>query len=258
MAHGKDPSPLFEIIHRSPKSSRRGVRVPEWMRQAEEMEKHVEAAEPTVAPGQRGPRWWTGWWSRPVRFRLQAGVLLMCGLAVLLLVLVSLFVGVEYQKRRAATLAYKLGQEEREIGPLQEKDPNPGLIPRNITRNTVAPDATPAPPKQSGATGNADDPRQPGLNYFRLIELPQAAREEGAKAVEFLKENGVDAGLVSVNNGRSYKLLALRGFDRVGSPEAQAYGEKLKQLGRMWKAKFKAVSSDWHDLYPEKYVPGRT
>jgi hypothetical protein len=257
MAHGKDPSPLFEIIHRSPRASRRGVRVPDWMRHADAMEKEVSAAEPTVS-ATAGPRAaWLNWWSRPVRFRLQLGVLVMFGIAVMLAVVVAMFVGMELQKRRAADLAMKWALNEREIEDLQERDPNYGLVPRTVERASSVGEGLRAPPSSAGAAGRAEDPRVPGLNYFRLVELPGSAMDEGLRAIEFLRSNQIDAALIPVNNGRSYKLMALRGFERIGNAEAKAYRDRLETLGRLWKARHKG-SSDWHDLIAEKYVPGRT
>jgi hypothetical protein len=259
MSHGKDPSPLFEIIHKSPKSARRGVRVPDWMRQAEEMEQRVEAAEPNTASGATGgPPRWVAWWFRSVRFRLQLGVLVMCGVAVAAAVVVALFVGMEIENRQSLELARTYDEFYRqEIEPRQEENPDYGLVPTGVERTSPIPAGVTPPPRHRGAAGSPDDPRQPGFNYFRLIELPTSAREEGSRAVTFLKENGVDAAMIPVNNGRSYKLLALRGFDRIGVPEAKTYRERLEMLGRLWKAKHKG-SSDWHDLIAEKYVPGRT
>lgn len=258
MSHGKDPSPLFEIIHKSARSSRRGVKVPDWMRRAEEMEERVGAAEPTVAAGKGSPPAILAWWSRPVRFRLQVGMVLLLGLAVVIAVVVAMFVGMEVQHRKSLGLAENYAaQYQKDIEPAQEKDPNFGLIPGNITRSSPLPDGVKPPKGYAGASGNAEDPRQPGLNYFRLTALPGSGKDEGQRAVEFLRENGIDAGLIPVNNGRSWKLLALRGFDRIGSPEAKGHAEQLRKLGRLWKAQHKG-SSDWNDAIFEKYVPGRT
>lgn len=264
MAHGKDPSPLFEIIHRSPKSTRRGVRVPEWMRQAEEMEQRVEAAEPTVSTnGHAGPRRWLAWWYRPVRFRLQLGVLVMCGVAVLAGVIVALFVGMEIEKRQSLDQARTYAElYNREIAPLQEREPDYGLVPPSVKRASPVPEGLTAPPRNRGAAGSADDPRVPGQNYFVLMELPRSGgAEEGRRAIEFLKGNGVDAGVLLINNGK-YKLVALKAFDRVGTPgsrppEVKTFEDRVKSLGRLWKAKH-GGSWDWRDAYPEKYVPGRT
>src|ERR1051325_10877635 len=101
MSQGKDPTPLFEIIHKAPRGGPKAVRVPEWMRRADEMERQVEAAQPTT-PGSASTRpLWLGWWYRPIRFRLQTGVLVLTGAAVVAVMVVVFLIGRKVQERRA-------------------------------------------------------------------------------------------------------------------------------------------------------------
>jgi hypothetical protein len=130
-----------------------------------------------------------------------------------------------------------------------------GLIPssvRGVEAQTAGASAT-----SSGAVLDSDDdPREPGLNYFRLVTMPGNARASGERAVRFLRRNGVDAALVPMKNNNSLKLIALRGFESPNSdPAARQFKRRLQSLGREWKAQHRG-SSDWEDLYPEKYRPG--
>lgn len=102
---------------------------------------------------------------------------------------------------------------------------------------------------------NFNDPRVSGLNYFCLATIPKAGRDHGLRAVEFLSRNEVDAQLVADHNGRSLKLVALKGFEKPGSDaDAREYEYLLRTLGRKWKRLHKGAS-DWSDLYAEKYRP---
>ena len=50
--------------------------------------------------------------------------------------------------------------------------------------------------------------------------------------------------------------MALRGFAQpLSDLEAKRLEYRLKALGRSWKAQHNG-SSDWRDLYAEKYRPG--
>jgi len=251
---GKDPTPLFEIIHKAPRGPRRGVRVPEWIRRADEMERQVETAEPTVPPDPSAPPAWRSWWSRPIRFRLQSGVLALAGTAMLALVVVAFLIGMRFQERLIRQEQIEYVAIDQTLDPVREKPANRALIPTSVERNLPVTGGA-APPRGAGAAGDPADPREPGLNYFRLVTLPDSAVGEGQKAVSFLQSQGVDAVLIPVNNGRSYKLIALPGFTRIGSPEAKKFEDRLKSLGRLWKSGHRG-SSDWNDLLAEKYKPG--
>jgi hypothetical protein len=254
MSHGKDPTPLFEIIHKAPRSAPRAVRVPEWMRRAEEMERQVEVAQPTT-PGSASTRpAWLAWWYRPVRFRLQMGILAVAGLTVLAALVVAFLIGTKYEERKIYADDLAWSAADRTLEPLRQQPANTSLIGRSVPRNLPVSESAPAPPRGAGAAGSPADPREPGLNYFRLVTLPASAATEGHRAVSFLQAQGIDAVLLPDNNGRAVKLMALPGFAKPGSPEGKKFEERLKSLGRSWKAQHRG-SSDWSDLLAEKYKP---
>lgn len=237
---------------------RTGVALPAWMKN----KSRPAASAPTNQGDAREPARWVVWLLSPLTLRIsRAGFIAgLATLAVSVLVLFSL--GRYYQYRAMNEAWFDYEQQLPLINESQQTPVNSQLIPPTVER-TDAPsptlqsstgvDAPPPDPTRAKPT----DPRQAGLNYFRLLQIPATGLDEGQKAVEFLASHGIDAVLISVNNGRSYKLLALRGFDRVSDPEAQKYADSLKRLGRLWKAKHKGFS-DWQGIYAEKYIPGRT
>lgn len=253
MSQGKETTPLFEIIHKAPRGAPRAVRVPQWMQHAEEMERQVEVAQPT-APGSASTRSrWLSWWYRPVRFRLQMGVLALVALAALALVVVAFLIGLKYHERRMIQQDVQWDAAQQSLEPVRQQPVDSQLIPPAVPRNLPAEGAS--LPGGAGASGQAADPREPGLNYFRLVTLPASAAEEGTRAVAFLQRSGIDAVLIAENNGRSLKLMALPGFSGPGSPDARKFAERIKTLGRQWKSQHRG-SSDWGDLLAEKYKPG--
>ncbi|MBI1368082.1 MAG: hypothetical protein GC162_05450 [Planctomycetes bacterium] len=256
MVSPKDPSPPFEIVNRPGASKRRGMELPKWMRREEEP---TQAAGPVrETSGGSGGGGMVGeakrWWTKPVAFRLPQGTLVMLGLGALVLIIVAYLIGDRMGRRSISAFARNYQEQLKPLESIREAPPT-RMIPSTITGAATDSDGTPLP-NLPGAGGVEDDPRQPGMNYFRLISLPANA-DEAQKAVAFLKANGVDAGAIPFNNGRSVKLLALRGFENpLSDPVARDFADRLKMLGRKWKSQ-EHGSSDWKDLYPEKYRPGR-
>jgi hypothetical protein len=205
--------------------------------------------------GAAGEAWQAGAMvlTRPVVFHLPLASLVVIGMAVIGLVIAVGVIGFEsgQQRSQASEQSYdKLVEPLRE---LRDKPPK-ALIPATVAG--VEASAARAPDQAVTATGTTGDPRQAGLNYFRLTVLPSSAKEELLRATTYLKTNGVDAALIPVNNGRSLKLVALRGFAKPYSdPAAKQYENDLKALGRRWKSQEKGTM-DWKDMIPEKYKPG--
>lgn len=286
MAKGKDQSPLFEIIRDGQQAKRGRLPLPAWMRrskpaagQEEEPaappEPAGESVSPAGSPSAQAPEpaaaseptdgetgdghspGVAGWLQAPVELRPTRGKLLGIAAGGLALLAGAYWAGLEVGRDWALNRkeAYQAGVDS--LAEYRQQSPKPGLVPSSVAGvEAGAGESSPsAPPASQGATGRADDPRKPGLNYFRLTTIPPSGRAAGQRAVRFLKRNGVDAALIATNNG-ALKLIALEGFRRPGSdPEARQYAQRLRRLGRQWEAQHDG-SSDWSDMIAEKYKPG--
>lgn len=197
-----------------------------------------------------------GWLAQPIDLRVTHGrALAVSGIA--LVVLISTFMLGRMVGRETAQANQQSYQSQREAlydaaGPVED-----GLIPDSVNGvETQTAGAGAGSGGGSAVLGSENDPREAGLNYFRLETVPSNGREEGRAAVRFLRQNGVDAALIPIKNGNSLKLVALRGFESPYSDQAaQQFKRKLESLGRAWKTQHDG-SSDWMDMYPEKYRPG--
>jgi hypothetical protein len=241
------------------------MELPEWMRR--QQARQAAEADPvqtvTPAAGERSGGdggggigdWQAGivrWWTFPLAFRLPRGTVVMLGAGALVVVILAYLIG--HRIGRSDTIRFNQHYEQAvsSLEPVREK-PVQRLIPSTV--EGVSDAGSIGVPDLPGARGEAD-PREGGLNYFRLTSIPASAQEVG-KIIDFLKGHGVDAAAIPINNGRSVKIVALRGFaNPLSDPDARAYAEQLKKLGRRWKSQ-EHGSSDWKDLYPEKYRPGR-
>ncbi len=159
---------------------------------------------------------------------------------------------------RRAMQAYR--NQSDPLKPFRETPVNSGLIPRTVSR-IDAQGAAPVNPSLAESNDDpalaVDDPREPGLNYFRMLQIDASYAAEADRVIRFLATQGVDAAAIPINNGRFVKVVALRGFQRVGDEAAVAYKRDLQRLGRKWKTEHKGTT-DWNDLYAEKFIPGRT
>jgi hypothetical protein len=193
------------------------------------------------------------WMTRPVMLRLPLMSWVVFGLIFIGLIAVAVSIG--YQTGQKITVETEQSYDKA-VGALAAVKDQPAkpLLPASVT-GVDASVALP-PPKAETANGTVGDPRQGGLNYYRMTVLPAASKPELLRAVEFLKKNGFDATLIPVNNGRSLKLVALAGFAKpLSDPAAKKYESDLKALGRKWKTQEKGAT-DWKDMIPEKYKPG--
>jgi len=220
--------------------------------------------------------------SSPLVMRLPRGTVMLYGAVGVGMLIGAFMLGQMQQRRSDAALMTDYEVQAHSLSRVAAEPVNPKLIPPSVdtvpmqTPGSYTHGSQSTPPRRpagaSGAHGDGSatgptgtpaiatdfDPRQAGLNYFRLQVMPDAGREEGLAAVAFLRENGVDATLIPINNDRSLKLIVLQGFARPNSdPAAQQYKSRLKTLGRLWESKHDG-STDWGDMFPEKYIPGRT
>ena len=228
------------------------------------------AEQPSAEPESDRPRAARSWLSKRMVFRLPRSTLIALGGAVAGLVVVAFLLGRFIGQQAASDRYLELQQSAASFDEVRTGEPNRSLIPGSVPRvGTGGEGATPVvsgeqagepdvppPPGRTASASSAGDPRQPGLNYFRLLAIPASARSDGERAVAFLADHGIDAALIPVNNGRFLKLIVLEGFESPRTnARAQRLKDRLRALGREWKAEHRG-GTDWQDLLAEKYKPG--
>lgn len=107
--------------------------------------------------------------------------------------------------------------------------------------------------------GEADDPRQLGLNYLVAATLPP---DEAEKAAAFLASRGLEVAVVPRDNRSSQReVVVLRGFaaGTINGPEALELQERLRELGREYRRELRgpAIFADswWKKHSPRKAQP---
>lgn len=232
---------LFEQIRPDAESQRDRYRVPEWAQPGQQVDRADTTDQPWAAVS--GIRYWMG---TLVGLRLRRGSVVVILLVMVGLLALSFYLGSEYSRGAAMDeLAVRSPVHDIRDGPINEAL----LAPRGPTGS--GPDGSLSP---SGAVSDARGSRQPGLNYFRLMLVPDDYRTDAERAQAFLVSHGIDSQLISVKNGRFWKLVVLHGFSSPRTdPAAQALNDQLRRLGRLWKSEHKGAT-DWADLYPEKYL----
>lgn len=188
------------------------------------------------------------WLREPISFHPTRGMLITVGAATVAILAGTFLLGQQIGFAGAAESASEAEQASASMAPHRNQQPNPEILP---------PDPDDPQPDNTDRRSNGDDPREPGLNYFHLVRLGTGSdsRSYGQQAVQFLEANGIDAALIPTNNGQALELVVLRGFARpLSDPEAQRFKDRLRSLGRKWKAE--NGGSAWQDLYPAKYQPG--
>jgi hypothetical protein len=208
------------------------------------------SAAPPPPPSAASVREWVAGAKRPLVLRIPRGAIALAALGLVVLLFAAYWVGRQRGIAASAINDQSLAQNQRQerrtaLENLQSQGPpsavNPLTSPtgRPSAPRGVSPAADPAP-------GTPGGPRS-GLYYFVLA----TTNHDGAEnLVAFLKENGVDAAAVSRNNGRSFQVMALRGFTRE-EIKALAYRDYEKQLhavGRRWAALSKS-NKDLGDMY---------
>jgi hypothetical protein len=102
------------------------------------------------------------------------------------------------------------------------------------------------------ARGLVADPRQKGLNYLRLADLPRADAEG---AIAFLNANGLDVMGIPVDTPRWaskndgsvqwYALYVNQGLTReqLGLPGKTALESQVRKLGEIWQRQHRGSSN---------------
>ncbi len=178
--------------------------------------------------------------------RVPMGFVWLIGVGVLLLATVAYAFGFSRGKTAgfAEGVNQQLGQEQARVTTRAVQDP--------LASATASPDvaAPAAAPETASATG---DPRRKGAWYFRIVTGPTQAG--GEALVAFCRSEGLDARMVSDDNGKSRKIIVLPGLagpEARKSADGQALEAKIKSVGQRWKAKAKGNRS-FDDAQLEPY-----
>jgi len=245
----------FEVI-RSESNKGARLEVPEWWQSSKGGGRGDRGG--SSDPERR--RGLAAWLAEPIRLRVARGLAILIVLLVLAILVGAYQLG---RQRAGAGAEAGLARSKERLNELRNQ-PVDSLLLRSVAATEGG--AGPAEGDPASAAGVAANPggsrpanrtasrqaRVPGLNYFCLVTVPEANRAELEKARQFLKQNRVDAIIQPVDNSQ-LQLIALPGFARPYSPEAEEFKSLLRVLGRAYKAK--DGGTDWSDLYAIKYSP---
>jgi hypothetical protein len=185
--------------------------------------------------------------------RVPMGFVWLIGVGVLVLGVIAYQFG--FSRGKAAGfdegVRQQLGQETARSTTRAVQDPLAPTTPQAAPPQPVTPVVTASAPLDPAPAGG--DPRRKGAWYFRIVT--GATQAGGEALVAFCRENGLDARMVSDDNGKSRKIVVLPG---LAGPEArktsdgQALEAKIKSVGQRWKAKAKGNRS-FDDAQLEPY-----
>ena len=192
--------------------------------------------------------------------RIPLGFVWLLGVAVLVLAVIAYAFG--YGRGKTAGFAEGVSQKvEEQVAqagvrgvrdPLRQPAPTPAPAAPVATVPAPAPvpAESPAAPRQVATTGG--DPRQAGYWYFTLARPSAAGAEE---MLAFCRAEGLDAHLISEDNGKSRKIIVLpplANAEARKTPAGQALEAKIRKAGDRWKAKAKG-NRNFSDAYPELF-----
>ncbi len=104
----------------------------------------------------------------------------------------------------------------------------------------------------SELTDAGPDPRRDGWYYFVLAHPPP---DKAQPMVDFLRDNGLDAHAVSVNNARLRKVIVLPGYADKADRQSKAIKDleaRIRAVGLRWKNQVRG-NRDFGDAYPERF-----
>ncbi|MCP3906159.1 MAG: hypothetical protein GY715_21250 [Planctomycetes bacterium] len=128
----------------------------------------------------------------------------------------------------------------------EELDRAPGIA-APPPRDERVPVSVPVLDERGWGPVNAD-PRQADRHYLVLAET----RPEGAlRLAEFAREEGLETYVITSNNPRFRRVIALPGLPSGSevSPEMRGLRERVRRVGQAWKARYPG-ESDLSDAYP--------
>lgn len=183
--------------------------------------------------------WWVGS-SAPIVLRVPRGLALIIVVGVLLLLVLSYWVGTVRGRSAANQLA-------------QERAPSSA---EPVARRTPPIAITDAGDRGANEVENQAGPavqvfaerRETGLNYLCLLT---GDRDECVRLAEFLADKQVAIQLVNRDNGSCVVYAVDYGFrgSELSSDECLAYKRKLQDLGRAWKRFNNNRGSDLGTMY---------
>ncbi len=166
--------------------------------------------------------------STPRVMRVASGTMLLMIAGAAVLLVIVFYLG--YGKGRSVGISEGLAQRAA----LEQVQ----ATARTVQDPLLSP---PQPPPGPAATASpaGGDPRVEGLWYFTLARPASAT---AAEMLAFCRSEGLDAHLVSDDNGKSRKIIvvpALASPDARKLPAGQQLEAKIKSVGNRWKAKAK-------------------
>ncbi|XAL99253.1 hypothetical protein OT109_16935 [Phycisphaeraceae bacterium D3-23] len=208
--------------------------------------------EPAPPVGAGPSPWWVGA-TVPIVLRVPRGLAALSILGLLLLVILSYWVGsargrsaaqqqIADANPDASALAGPRGVGHVSISREQDAGEGPG--------DASAGDGADSEPQVVQTT--FDERRERGLNYFRLVKT---SREEGEQIAVFMAQAQIDIQLVLVENDRSCIVYAVeRGFrgDELNSDARRQHESHLRALGNQWK-QLGSGHSNFGTMIPERY-----
>ena len=187
--------------------------------------------------------------------RVPLGFLWLLGVAVLLVAIVAYAFG--YGRGRSAGFAegltQSLGERTAQATTQRVRDPlvqAPAAPAAPATRAEAATTPKAAPAKAAAQGG---DPRVAGYWYFTVARPSSAAAPD---MLAFCRAEGLDAHLVSDDNGKSRKIIVLpplMNAEARKTPEGQKLEASIQKAGNRWKAKAKG-NKNFSDAYPELFT----
>jgi hypothetical protein len=257
----------FEIIRTTTKGGPGRFAAPAWWRGRNER-RASDALDDSPRPTGRA---WT-WLGTPLTIQCNRAALLAAIAVLGTLVVVAYEVGTRNTRAVAESTD---DRSTRRLADYRAQQVNPHLVQTTgETQNRAS--APPTDRRQAGSAAPVDgdapeaggpgatrsaqadqpgpDSRQVGLNYYCLATMPRRYRAEADQMIAFLQSNRVDAFVNPVDN-RLIQVIVLRGFERISSPQARRFRDKLEVLGRAWKSRHGGYT-DWHDMYAIKHRAG--
>ena len=235
---GRKTTPLFELMSRGADSTPAPVsREKKPVVRVELKPREPSYAPPEPAAEERESPWPQTWAGLPIKtWSIIGAVVFIVGIGVW-------------------TLAWSLGkrQGEKDLQPFVRRDPPAVVEPAVADRTVTALQPRPAQPLASGLPpAPGTDPRVSGLNYLYLATLPL---EDARRAVNFLRENSVDAHFLLVdpgsggaNNpgpGAKGRVFVLPGLAReeLGTSRKTNLETEVVRLGAIWQREHRGSSN---------------
>ena len=190
--------------------------------------------------------------------RVPLGFLWLLGVAVLLVAILAYAFGYGRGKSAgfAEGLTQSLGERTAQATAQRVRDPltqQGGEATAPAPRVEAASSAKQVPAKTaSKASPPGGDPRVSGYWYYTVARPSAAAAQD---LLAFCRAEGLDAHLVSDDNGKSRKIIVLpplMNAEARKTPEGQKLEASIQKAGNRWKAKAKG-NKNFSDAYPELF-----